>query len=486
MNFTAKIAEFFELDKRGTTAKIEIIAGITTFLSMAYILFVNPMILTEGFSIALHQALGIPIGTSLPEQYQSLMYSVRLGFTAATAISAAVATLIMAIYAKMPFALAPGMGENAFVAYTIIPLFADIILSSEKAAGVDAAMLAIYLALVSVLFNGILFLIFSAGRIREFIINSVPESLKLGIGIGIGLFITLIGFSDVGIVKGGTATPIAFNTNALTSIPFYLGMLSFIIASVLVVRKVIGGFIIAIIASTIAAGALGMISMPPSVIMMPTLTTSILNDLPRSFYLYATLFGIGFPIAFSLFLVDFFDGIGTITGLATKAKLVENGKVIGINRALITDALSSILAPFFGTSTVVIYIESASGIEQGGKTGLTALTVSLLFFASIALAPLFTAIPSFATGGVLMLVGLLFLSLASNLTKLDDYSELIPAFVTITSIPFSYSITTGIGLGFISYTIIKLLSGRFKEIKPGVAVITLLFIIYFILTAKGF
>ncbi|MGB9725374.1 MAG: NCS2 family permease [Fervidicoccaceae archaeon] len=480
------LSEFFELDKRGSTVKIEVIAGVTTFLSMAYILFVNPTILTDGFSIALHQALGIPIGNPLPEQYQGLLYSIRLGFTVATAISAAFATLIMAIYAKLPFALAPGMGENAFVAYTIIPLFAEIILSSEKAAGVEAAKLAIYLALVSVLLNGILFLIFSVGKIREFIINSVPESLKLGIGIGIGLFITLIGFSDVGIVKGGIATPITFNASALTALPFYLGMLSFVLASVLLVKKVIGGFIIAILASTIAAGALGMITMPPSILMAPTFSTSILNDLPRSFYLYASLFGIGFPIAFSLFLVDFFDGIGTITGLATKAKLVENGKIIGINRALITDALSSIFAPFFGTSTVVIYIESASGIEQGGKTGLTALTTSLLFFASIALAPLFTVIPSFATGGVLMLVGLLFLSLSGNLTKLEDYSELIPAFVTITSIPFTYSITTGIGLGFITYTIIKMLSGKFREIKPGIAVITLLFLIYFILTAKGF
>jgi len=486
MGFSEKISEFFEIEKRGNTAKIEVIAGITTFLSMAYILFVNPAILTEGFSIALRHALGIPLSSPIPEQYQGLLYSIRLGFTAATAISAAVATLIMALYAKLPFALAPGMGENAFVAYTIIPLFADLILSSERAAGVEAAELAVYLALVSVFFNGILFLIFSVGKIREFIINSVPESLKLGIGIGIGLFITLIGFADVGIVKGGAGTPIAFNAEALRTLPFYLGMLSFIIASVLLVKRVVGGFIIAILASTVAAGAFGMLSLPPSLVTVPTLTTSILNDLPRSFYLYASLFGVGFPIAFSLFLVDFFDGIGTITGLATKARLVENGKIAGIGRALITDALSSILAPFFGTSTVVIYIESASGIEQGGRTGLTALVTSLLFFLSIGLTPLFTAIPSFATGGVLMLVGLLFLTMAGKLTELEDYSELIPAFVTITSIPFTYSITTGIGLGFITYVLIKLLTGKLREIKPGVAAIAVLFLIYFILVAKGF
>ncbi|MEM0061034.1 MAG: NCS2 family permease, partial [Fervidicoccaceae archaeon] len=334
--------------------------------------------------------------------------------------------------------------------------------------------------------NGILFLIFSIGKIREFIINSVPESLKLGIGIGIGLFITLIGFADVGIVKGGIATPITFNSSALTSLPFYIGMLSFLVASVLLVKKVIGGFIIAILSSTFVAALLGMISLPSSIVVAPSLTTSILNELPKSFYLYLSLFGIGFPIAFSLFLVDFFDGIGTITGLATKANLLENGRIVGINRALITDAFASILAPFFGTSTVVIYIESASGIEQGGRTGLTALVVSLLFFISVLLTPLFTAIPSYATGGVLMLVGLLFLSLSGNLAKLEDYSELIPAFVTITSIPFSYSITTGIGLGFITYTLIKLLSGKFRDLKPGVLIITLLFAIFFVLTAKGF
>ncbi|MEM0020589.1 MAG: NCS2 family permease [Fervidicoccaceae archaeon] len=486
MSLSNMLNRFFEIDKRNTTIKIEIIAGITTFLSMAYILFVNPTILTEGFSIALHQSLGIPIGDPLPEQYLNLLYNVRLGFTAATAISAAVATLVMALYARLPFALAPGMGENAFVAYTIIPLFNELILSSGAVQGPAASQLAIYLALISVLFNGILFLIFSIGKIREFIINSVPESLKLGIGIGIGLFITLIGFADVGIVKGGIATPITFNSSALTSLPFYIGMLSFLVASVLLVKKVIGGFIIAILSSTFVAALLGMISLPSSIVVAPSLTTSILNELPKSFYLYLSLFGIGFPIAFSLFLVDFFDGIGTITGLATKANLLENGRIVGINRALITDAFASILAPFFGTSTVVIYIESASGIEQGGRTGLTALVVSLLFFISVLLTPLFTAIPSYATGGVLMLVGLLFLSLSGNLAKLEDYSELIPAFVTITSIPFSYSITTGIGLGFITYTLIKLLSGKFRDLKPGVLIITLLFAIFFVLTAKGF
>lgn len=227
-------------------------------------------------------------------------------------------------------------------------------------------------------------------------------------------------------------------------------------------------------------------SPPPTLTLTPSLTTSIANDLPRSFYLYFTLFGIGFPIAFSLFLVDFFDGLGTITGLAMRAGLVRDGNIVGMERALITDSLASIFAPFFGTSTTVIYVESAAGIEQGGRTGLTALVASLLFFASVALAPVFTIVPGFATGGVLVLVGLLFLSLAGKLAVMDDYTETVPAFLTIIGIPFTFSITAGIGLGFIFYVLLKLAAGKFADLKPGVVVIAILFAIFFALSAIGF
>ncbi|MGB9830569.1 MAG: solute carrier family 23 protein, partial [Fervidicoccus fontis] len=346
---------------------------------------------------------------------------------------------------------------------------------------------------VSVFFNGILFLIFSVGRIREFILNSVPESIRLGISIGIGLFITLIGFSNIGIVEPGVGTPISFNTAALKTAAFYLGLLSFFIAAVLMAKKVIGGFIIAILGSTAIAILLsitgltpGLISTSSSLFTMPSFTTSILNDLPKSFYLYFTLFGLGFPIAFSLFLVDFFDGIGTLTGLAMKAGLVKDGKVMNINKALISDALASIISPFYGTSTTVVYVESASGIEAGGKSGLTSLIIAILFFISAIFAPLFTYIPTFTTGGVLVLVGLLFLGLAGKLTSMEDLTEVIPAFFTLVAIPFTYSITTGIGFGFISYIVIKIASGKFKDVKPGVVLIALLFIIYFWLAARGF
>ncbi|PMB75995.1 MAG: NCS2 family permease [Fervidicoccus fontis] len=493
LSFKDALYKYFELKERNTTAKVEIIAGITTFLSMAYILFVNPSILTDGFTIALHQALGIPMTQPIPQEYMPLVYNVKLGFTLATALSAATATLIMSLYAKMPFGLAPGMGENAFIGYTAIPLFASILITSHDLQGVAPAIFAIYLALVSVFFNGILFLIFSVGRIREFILNSVPESIRLGISIGIGLFITLIGFSNIGIVEPGVGTPISFNTAALKTAAFYLGLLSFFIAAVLMAKKVIGGFIIAILGSTAIAILLsitgltpGLISTSSSLFTMPSFTTSILNDLPKSFYLYFTLFGLGFPIAFSLFLVDFFDGIGTLTGLAMKAGLVKDGKVMNINKALISDALASIISPFYGTSTTVVYVESASGIEAGGKSGLTSLIIAILFFISAIFAPLLTYIPTFTTGGALVLVGLLFLGLAGKLTSMEDLTEVIPAFFTLVAIPFTYSITTGIGFGFISYIVIKIASGKFKDVKPGIVLIALLFIIYFWLAARGF
>lgn len=479
---------FFQIRERGSTTRREVIAGLTTFLAMAYILFVNPSILTGGFVLALSHATGLSASQlEASPTYGPLIESVKLGFTIATALAAGFATLVMALYARLPFGLAPGMGENAFIGYTVIPAFTAAILSKQLAPAAEAPLLAIYLALVSVFFNGILFLIFSVGGIREFIINSVPESIRLGISIGIGLFISLIGMADMGLVTAGTGTPITINWSAFSTLGLYLGIASALIAGALLSRRTPGAFLIAIVATTIIGAALGLVSPPPSwVLTTPSLTTSILNDLPRSFYMYFALFGLGFPIAFSLFLVDFFDGLGTITGLAMRAGLVKNGKIVNINRALITDSLASIIAPFFGTSTTVIYVESATGIEQGGRTGLTALIVALLFLASVVLAPVFTVVPGFATGGVLVLVGLLFLSLAGKLAIMDDYTETIPAFLTIIGIPFTFSITAGIGLGFIFYVLMKLATGKFADLKPGVIVIAVLFAIFFALSAIGF
>ncbi|MEL9990749.1 MAG: NCS2 family permease [Thermoproteus sp.] len=477
---------FFQISERGSTARREVVAGLTTFLAMAYILFVNPSILTGGFELALSHALNMPMSQLASSQYGPLIESVRLGFTVATALAAGFATLVMALYARLPFALAPGMGENAFIGFTVVPAFTAALLSKQLAPASEAPLLAIYLALVSVFFNGVLFLIFSLGGIRRFIINSVPESIRLGISIGIGLFISLIGLSDIGLVTAGTGTPITINWSAFSTPGLYLGLAGALIAGALLSKRIPGAFLVAIIVVTLVGAALGLVTPPPTLTLTPSLTTSIANDLPRSFYLYFALFGLGFPIAFSLFLVDFFDGLGTITGLAMRAGLVKDGNIVGIDRALITDSLASIFAPFFGTSTTVIYVESATGIEQGGRTGLTALVVSLLFFASVALAPVFTIVPGFATGGVLVLVGLLFLGLAGRLSVMDDYTETVPAFLTIIGIPFTFSITAGIGLGFIFYVLLKLTAGKFADLKPGVIVIAILFAIFFALSAIGF
>jgi AGZA family xanthine/uracil permease-like MFS transporter len=474
--------KIFEVKARNSRANIEIISGLTTFLSMAYILFVNPSILTSGFQIALANAIGVS-PNSIPQSYEPLIQSVKLGFTVATATAAGVATLIMALLARLPFGLAPGMGENAFIAFTVIPAFTITVISQHIASGSQAAFLAIYLSLVSVFFNGILFLIFSIGGIREAILNAIPEDLRLGISTGIGLFISFIGFTNLGIIRAGGAI-IEFNAQSFTSISLYLGLIGFFLAAALLSLRIIGSFLISIITTTILGVLLGLVSLPSSPLLIPTYSTSILNDLPTSFYTYFSLFNIGFPIAFSLFLVDFFDGIGTITGLANKAGLVnKEGKIVNIDKALYSDAAASILASLIGTSTTVIYIESSTGIEMGGRSGLTSFVISLLFLASIPFSPIFTIVPSFATAPILILVGLLFLGMASKI-KFEDLTETIPAFIAIISIPFTYSITDGIGLSFISYVVLKVITGRIKTMKPVAVVIAVLFSIYFALLTK--
>jgi AGZA family xanthine/uracil permease-like MFS transporter len=472
--------KIFNLSFYNTRPRTEIMAGITTFLAMAYILFVNPSILTSGFVYSMSLATGMPI-SDISNNYPTLIEQVKLSFTVATALAAGVATLIMSLYARLPFALAPGMGENAFIAFTVIPTFTKILAKSSWSSSINIPMFSIYLALISVLFNGILFMIFSIGKIRELIINSVPESIKFGIAIGIGLFISTIGLSNIGLIAPGNGL-VTINWNSFLSLPLYIGFLTILIATVLNKYKISGSYLIAIFVATGIGIAFKLVSVPSNILLPPAFSTSILNNLPMSFYIYFTLFGVGFPIAFSLFLVDFFDGVGTITGLASKAGLIKNGKVININKALISDSLASILAPFFGTSTTVVYIESAAGIESGGKSGLTSFITGILFLISIPLAPLFLIVPSFATGGILVIVGLSFLTLFRNLIQIIDPLETIPAYLTILGIPLTFSITAGIGIGIITYVLLKLFAGKFSEINLRIILIALLFALYFALT----
>jgi len=459
----------------------EVVAGITTFLSMAYILFVNPLIVGGGFELVLMRELGVSDPSALGPQYVELVNQVKVGIATATAFAAAFGTLLMAFYARLPFAMAPGMGENGFIGYSVLPAFAAA-LHQFGVVGPEAAQVALVVAITAVLVDGLIFLLTAWSGIRERIINSIPINLRYGISIGIGLFITFIGLSLSGLVIPGSGTPVQFNAKALSQLPTILALLGFFAASYLYLRRIPGAFLITIIALTLIGMGLGLVNMPSNIVQQPKFSTSILLDPVDAFKWYVNIISIAFPVAFALWIVEFFDGIGTITGLSAKAGLIDDkGRPVGLGRALYTDAAGTIMGALAGTTTTVIYIESAAGIESGGRSGLTSLVTGLLFLAFIPLSPLAIIVPSFATAPVLILIGLLFISLAAKV-DFSDLTEAIPAFVAMIGIPLTYSIATGIGLAFITHTALKLLTRRFRELGVTTYVITAVFIIYFIMS----
>jgi AGZA family xanthine/uracil permease-like MFS transporter len=459
----------------------EVVAGITTFLSMAYILFVNPLIVGSGFQQVLMSELGVSSPGSLAPQYVSLVNEVKVGIATATAFAAAFGTLLMALYARLPFAMAPGMGENGFIAFSVLPAFAAA-LHQFGVVGAGAAQVALMVAITAVLVDGLIFLLTAWSGVRERIINSIPVSLRYGISVGIGLFITFIGLSLSGLVVPGSGTPVSFNAKALSQLSTILALLGFFAASYLYLKRVPGAFLITIIALTLIGIALGLVSVPGNVLQVPSFSTSIIPNAGDAFRWYVNIISIAFPVAFALWIVEFFDGIGTITGLSAKAGLIdERGRPVGIGRALYTDATGTVVGALAGTTTTVIYVESATGIESGGRSGLTSLVTGLLFLAFMPLAPLAVVVPDFATAPVLMLIGLLFMSLATRV-DFSDLTEAIPAFVAIIGIPLTYSIATGIGLAFITHTALKVLTGRFRELTVTTYLVTLVFIIYFIMS----
>lgn len=260
-----------------------------------------------------------------------------------------------------------------------------------------------------------------------------------------------------------------------------IAIAGFILASILYIKRFSPAFLVTIVVLTIVGILAGLVSLSPSIFEIPSFATSLIHVFPTAFRAYVELIALAFPVAFSLFLVEFFDGIGTISGLATKAGLIDGrGRPVNIGRALYTDASATVAGALMGTTTTVIYIESASGIEAGGRTGLTALVTGLLFLLFLPVAPLAAAIPGFATAPVLILVGLMFMSVIRKI-DLEDLTEAIPSFMAIIAIPLTYSIATGIGLAFITYTLVKLLSGRLSDITPATIVITAVFIIYFLM-----
>ena len=426
---------FFKLKEHNTNVKTEVVAGITTFMTMAYILAVNPGILS---------ATGMDAG----------------GVFTATALSAAFATLIMALYAKYPFALAPGMGLNAFFAFSVV--LGDMGKSWQ-------------FALTAVLIEGIIFVLLSFVNAREAIFNSIPVSLKNAVSVGIGLFIAFIGLSGAEIIKAGDGTLLGLGD--LTSGAPIVAILGILFTGFLLAKNVKGALLLGIIFSTIIGiplgvtilpeGFSGIVSMPPSMKNVAFQFVSI-----EEIFSFEML-----VVVFTFLFVDIFDTVGTLAGVASKADMLdEDGKLPRVGKALMADAVGTIAGACMGTSTVTTFVESASGVAEGGRTGLTALTTAAMFALSLFFAPLFTIIPSAATAPALVIVGLFMMS---PITKIDfnDFTEAIPPFLTIVMMPFAYSIAEGIVFGMISYTVLKAISGRGKEVSITMWVLSILFIL---------
>ncbi|HHI01060.1 MAG TPA: NCS2 family permease [Thermococcus litoralis] len=435
------LEKYFEFEKYRTDMRTEILAGITTFMTMAYILFVNPAILSD--------AMG-------KEAFNSLV--------AVTALAAGISTIIMGIYAKKPFALAPGMGLNAYFAYSVV-----------LGMGYDWRI-----ALAAVFIEGILFIILSVTKVRSAIIHAIPLSQKYAVGAGIGLFLTLIGLNDVGLLTAvvnekGVLQLTGFNASALGTKAGLLFLFGLFLAAVLISLRVKGALLISILTTSILGWISGAAPWPEHIFSTPDISYTFLK-----FDLQGLLNVGALGVVFAFFMVDFFDTLGTVTGLSAKAGfLTKEGKVPDAEKVLLTDAIGTTLGALLGTSTVTTYIESAAGIEEGGRTGMTALVTGLLFLAiGLFIAPIAQAIPAFATAPALVIVGYYMLG-AIRGVDFDDASEAIPAFLVLITIPYTYSIADGIGMGFISYTIIKLFSGRGKEIHPLMYVLALIFIGYF-------
>lgn len=435
------LERYFEFEKYRTDMRTEILAGITTFMTMAYILFVNPAILSD--------AMG-------KEAFNSLV--------AVTALAAGISTIIMGVYAKKPFALAPGMGLNAYFAYSVV-----------LGMGYDWRV-----ALAAVFVEGIIFILLTVTKVRSAIIHAIPLSQKYAIGAGIGLFLTFIGLNDVGLLtavagEDGVLKFTGLNASALGTKAGVLFLFGLFLAAILISLRVKGALLISILTTSILGWISGAAPWPEHLFSTPDISYTFLKlDLQG-------LLNVGaIGVVFAFFMVDFFDTLGTVTGLSAKAGfLTKDGKVPDAEKVLLTDAIGTTLGALLGTSTVTTYIESAAGIEEGGRTGMTALVTGLLFLAiGLFIAPIAQAIPAFATAPALVIVGYYMLS-AIRGVDFDDATEAIPAFLVLITIPYTYSIADGIGMGFISYTIIKLFSGRGKEIHPLMYALALIFIGYF-------
>ncbi|MDO5716178.1 MAG: NCS2 family permease [Tissierellia bacterium] len=428
--------KFFKLKEHQTNVRTEILAGLTTFMTMAYILVVNPIILSEA---------GMNYG----------------GVFTATALSAFVATLIMALYAKYPFALAPGMGLNAFFAFTVV----------------IARQHSWQFALTAVLIEGIIFILLSLFKAREAIFDLIPLSLKKAVSVGIGLFIAFIGLSNAGVVVQGQGTTTTLG--AVTTKGPLLALIGLIIIAILHARKIKGSLLIGIIVTTIIGIPMGVTTIPEGFAFF-SLPPSI-KEVAFQFVGWDEIFSMEMLlVVFTFLFVDIFDTVGTLAGVASKTGMLdENGRLPRVSQALMADAVGTIFGACVGTSTVTTYVESSAGVAEGGRTGLTSLTTAIMFFLALFIAPLFGLIPGEATAPALVMVGLFMMTPVLEI-DFHDATEAIPAFLTIAMMPFAFSIAEGIVFGIISYSIVKTCAGRYKEVSPLMWILSALFILKFI------
>ncbi|MBS9768328.1 MAG: NCS2 family permease [Flavobacteriaceae bacterium] len=427
------LEKFFNLSGNKTTVRTEILAGITTFMTMAYILAVNPSILG-------HPKVGM---------------DEHAVFTA-TALSAVIATLVMALVARLPFALAPGMGLNAFFAFSVVM-------------GMGYSW---QFALTAVFLEGIIFLALTFFNVREMIVHAIPENIRYAISVGIGLFIAFIGLKNAGIISDNSATLVSLGNMANPNV--VLAMLGILITAILLVFKVRGALLIGILVSTIIGFPLGVTELPKgSLIDTPPSLAPIFFQFEFDKILSVDML----IVLFTFLFVDMFDTVGTLIGVSTKADMLDkDGKIPRIKQALFADAVGTTCGAILGTSTVTTYVESASGVAEGGRTGLTSLTTAALFAVALFFAPIFLMIPESALSPVLVIVGLFMMSPVKKI-DLDDFTEAIPAFLTIILMPLTYSIAEGIIFGLLSYVLLKICTGKFKSLSILMYILALLFII---------
>ncbi|QEM67207.1 NCS2 family permease [Geobacter sp. FeAm09] len=429
---------FFQFEHHKTSYRQETLAGVTTFLTMAYIIIVNPAILENA---------GIPKGPSVT----------------ATILASVIGTVIMAFWARRPFAIAPYMSENAFVAFVVV-----------KVMGYPWQV-----ALGAVFIAGALFTLLTVFKVRSWLAESIPLSLKASFAVGIGLFLTFIGLNETGlVVLGVPGAPVKLGNISQPSV--LLAVAGFLLVVVLMARRIRGALVIGIIATTIGSIALHITPLPTRFVSLPPSLSPIMFKLDIAGALNVHFF----PVVMVIFIMAFLDTVGTLIGLSMRADLLdENGNLPEIEKPMLADALATMAAPLLGTTTTGAYIESAAGIEEGGRTGFSALVVAALFALSLFFAPLFTIVPPHAYGIALIVIGSFMIRPITQL-NFDDFTELIPAFLTVVLMIFTYNIGVGMTSGMIAYALLKLFTGRAAEVKAGMWVLALLSLSLFFFLPK--